>query len=122
MSTAKKFHVGQEVMTATYGHTPKPATVTKVGRLYVTAGRDDFRVDTGALKSGYNGRIYTLDEWAKQDEHRDLRARARARGVQSIDDRVPVDQLRRIVAILEEDCPDCLAGRQILATAPQEDT
>lgn len=102
MSDAPKYYVGQEVMTSTYGSKAQLRTVTKVGRMYVTAGRDEFRIDTGALKSGYSGRIYTLDAWAEMQEVRALEGQARERGVE-FRKALPLDRLRRIVEILEED-------------------
>ena len=117
-----KFSVGDPCITTNPGRTPERAVVEKVGRLYLTTrmvasdgtvagewSRRRFHIETGAEKSEYTaGAIYTLQEWDEREDRLRLLARLRDFGVGRVGfgrcalDSATFDQLRRIVAILEE--------------------
>ncbi|OCI32321.1 beta barrel domain-containing protein [Oerskovia enterophila] len=99
----KKLHVGQEVVVTACGKT-RTATVAKVGRVLVQANGNAHRIDTGVLNSGYSGAGRTLDEQAELEQRTELRARAwKCRHmVRDLPRSLTLDQLQRIVDILEE--------------------
>ncbi|WP_327379424.1 beta barrel domain-containing protein [Streptomyces sp. NBC_01212] len=98
--------VGDEVMLCEQRSAPRPVTVSSVGRLYLTVrgARGQFWRTTGGNKDGVGiRRLATREALADAGERERLRAAMRGVGLsQTGVQTLTTDQLRRIVAILEE--------------------
>lgn len=97
----QKFNVGDKVFVSTYGRPFAESTVTAVGRKYVTAGGEKFDMN-GSLASGYTGSLLTLDEHAEFSERKRIGKLLRELRVETFTAGLTADQLRRILAIVQE--------------------
>ncbi|MFE7624265.1 hypothetical protein [Streptomyces sp. NPDC057509] len=99
--------VGDEVMLCQQRSEPCSVTVASVGRLYLTVrgARGQFFRTTGCIKEGIGlRRLATREALAEGAEREQLRKVMRGKGLtQTGVQTLTADQLRRIVAILEEE-------------------
>lgn len=98
-----KFQVGQKVFISTYSKPASEATVTKVGRKYVTAGGYEFDLAKRTPKLGRFGRIETVEEHYESIVRGDLTRQLMAYGLtQSGARSLSVEKLQKILNIMTE--------------------
>ena len=95
--------VGDTVMVSQYGRPYSPATVTKIGRKWVTVGNEgQFAIADGSVNSQYAGHAVTQTQHLENQERKDLARRLREHGVEVREYRFGVVQLRKLLDVVEE--------------------
>jgi len=96
--------VGDEVVIVQRWNKTTRETATTVGRKYITAGRDQFAIDTGLRKGPVHGSAvvaYTVEQWAHEEAADALWAVIRRLGQCRKFGALTTDEIRDMTATLE---------------------